>query len=64
MNTVEGFQVFSPIGFEMYPCKFANLCKECETCDVSQSAGYFDTENNDIITFYSRDYVNGMDFLE
>lgn len=59
MNTIQGFQVFSPIGFVNYPCKFTNLCRECDSCDVSQSAGYFDHDNFDIISFYSRDYVNG-----
>lgn len=59
MSTIQGFQVFSPIGFENYPCKYTNLCRECESCDVSQSAGYFDRENTDIISFYSKDYVNG-----
>lgn len=58
MNTIQGFQVFSPIGFVNYPCKYTNLCRECESCDVSQSAGYFDRDNYDIISFYSRDYVN------
>lgn len=62
MNTIQGFQVFSPIGFANYPCKYTKLCRECETCDVSQSAGYFDQENADIISFYSRDYVNGKVF--
>lgn len=60
MSTIQGFQVFSPIGFVNYPCKYTNLCRECESCDVSQSAGYFDRDNTDIISFYSRDYVNGM----
>lgn len=59
MSTILGFQIFSPIGFENYPCKFTNLCRECESCDVSQNAGYFDHENTDVISFYSRDYVNG-----
>lgn len=60
MNTVQGFQIFSPIGFMMYPCNFLNLCKDCETCDVSQSAGYFDRNNTDVIAFYSRDYIEGI----
>lgn len=59
MSTIQGFQVFSPIGFAMYPCTFTNLCRECSACDVSQGTGYFDTENNDVISFYSRDYVEG-----
>lgn len=59
MSTILGFQIFSPIGFQIYSCKFTNLCRECESCDVSQNAGYFDHENTDVISFYSRDYVNG-----
>lgn len=59
MNTIQGYQIFSPIGFLMYPCKFAGFCKECESCDVSQSTGYFDRTNYDVVSFYSRDYVQG-----
>lgn len=61
MNTIQGFQVFSPIGFMNYPCAYTNLCKECESCDVSQSGGYFDKHNYDVVSFYSRDYVDGKD---
>ncbi|XP_055911930.1 chondroitin sulfate glucuronyltransferase [Eupeodes corollae] len=64
MNTIQGFQVYSPIGFMMYPCKFAHFCKECETCDVSQSAGYFDRWNYDVISFYSKDYVEARKKLQ
>jgi chondroitin polymerizing factor len=59
MNTIQGFQVYSPIGFTQYPCKFTGLCNVCESCDVSQSGGYFDRHNYDVISFYSRDYVEG-----
>lgn len=60
MNTIQGFQIYSPIGFMMYPCNFAHFCKECDNCDVSQAAGYFDSTNYDVVSFYSRDYVEGM----
>lgn len=63
MSTIQGFQIFSPIGFVNYPCKLANFCKECDTCDVSQGTGYFDKENTDVIAFYSRDYVEGNYFF-
>jgi len=59
MNTIQGFQVYAPIGFQMYPCRWAHFCRECDTCDVSQSSGYFDRHNHDVIAFYSRDYVQG-----
>jgi len=64
MNTIQGFQVYSPIGFMMYPCKWTALCKECDTCDVSQSSGYFDRINYDVVSFYSRDYVDARKKLE
>ncbi|KAI8126812.1 Chondroitin sulfate synthase 2 [Lucilia cuprina] len=64
MNTIQGFQVYSPIGFMMYPCKLAGFCKECESCDVSQSTGYFDKWNYDVISFYSRDYVQARKLVE
>lgn len=44
----------------MYPCRLAHFCKQCESCDVSQSSGYFDKWNYDLIAFYSRDYVQGL----
>lgn len=59
MNTIQGFQIFSPIGFMMYPCRWTTLCKDCDTCDVGQNSGYFDRNNYDVIAFYSRDYVEG-----
>lgn len=59
MNTIQGFQVFSPIGFQAYPCLWTGLCRECATCDVGQHLGYFDRQNVDVISFYSRDYVEG-----
>lgn len=60
MNTVQGFQIFSPIGFMMYPCDVTKLCKECDSCDVSQATGYFDKINVDVLAFYSADYVEGL----
>lgn len=59
MNTIQGFQVYSPVGFMQYPCKYTSMCNVCENCDVSQSGGYFDRHNFDVISFYSRDYVDG-----
>lgn len=59
MNTIQGFQVFSPIGFQTYPCAYTGLCVECGNCDVAQHLGYFDKDNVDVISFYSRDYVDG-----
>lgn len=59
MNTIQGFQVFSPIGFQTYPCEYTGLCRDCPTCDVGQHLGYFDRQNVDVISFYSRDYVEG-----
>lgn len=64
MNTIAGFQVFSPIGFTMYPCRWTKLCKECDGCDVGQSSGYFDRANYDVVSFYSRDYVESRKLLE
>ncbi|XP_050331692.1 chondroitin sulfate glucuronyltransferase [Bactrocera neohumeralis] len=64
MNTIQGFQIYSPIGFMMYPCRLAHFCKQCESCDVSQSSGYFDKWNYDLIAFYSRDYVQARKLIE
>lgn len=64
MNTIQGFQVYAPIGFQLYPCNWAHFCKECDTCDISQSSGYFDSHNHDVIAFYSRDYVQARKLLD
>ncbi|XP_055531005.1 chondroitin sulfate synthase 2 [Wyeomyia smithii] len=64
MNTIAGFQVFAPIGFAMYPCGWTRQCKECDGCDVGQSSGYFDRFNYDVVSFYSRDYVEARKLLE
>ncbi|KAH8396317.1 hypothetical protein KR222_008113 [Zaprionus bogoriensis] len=64
MNTIQGFQVYAPIGFQLYPCNWAHFCKECDTCDVSQSSGYFDRQNHDVIAFYSRDYVQARKLMD
>lgn len=59
MNTIAGFQVYSPVSVSNYPCKFTSFCRDCETCDVSQANGYFDSNNFDVIAFYGKDYVEG-----
>lgn len=64
MNTIQGFQIYSPIGFMQYPCRKTGLCHECESCDVAQSTGYYDRHNYDVISFYSRDYVDARKKLE
>ncbi|EDV91747.1 GH24548 [Drosophila grimshawi] len=64
MNTIQGFQVYAPIGFQLYPCTWAQFCKDCDTCDISQSSGYFDRHNHDVIAFYSRDYVQARKLMD
>uniref|UniRef100_A0A336K0T1 Hexosyltransferase n=1 Tax=Culicoides sonorensis TaxID=179676 RepID=A0A336K0T1_CULSO len=64
MNTISGFQVYSPVSFSNYPCKFTLFCKECDSCDVSQATGYFDSNNFDVIAFYGKDYVEARKALE
>lgn len=64
MNTVQGFLVYSPIGFMTYPCSWSSLCRSCDTCDVGQGYGYFDRDNYDVISFYSRDYVEARKRIE
>lgn len=64
MNCIQGFQIYSPIGFMNYPCKLTSLCKECDSCDVGQGYGYFDRGNYDVVAFYSRDYVEARKKLE
>ncbi|XP_063707843.1 chondroitin sulfate glucuronyltransferase [Culicoides brevitarsis] len=64
MNTIAGFQVYSPISVSNYPCKFTQFCRDCDSCDVSQANGYFDSQNFDILAFYGKDYVEARKKLE
>ncbi|XP_044764100.1 chondroitin sulfate glucuronyltransferase [Coccinella septempunctata] len=53
MNTIEKFQVFSPIPFRQYNPKASEYSK----FEVNKNAGHFDREEYKYISFYGRDYV-------
>lgn len=53
MNTIEKFQVFSPIPFRQYNPKTSDYLK----LEVNKNAGHFDREEYKFISFYGRDYV-------
>lgn len=55
MNTIEKFQVFSPIPFRQYNKKASEYTK----LEVNKNAGHFDREEYKYISFYGRDYIEG-----
>lgn len=56
MNTIEGFQVFSPIPFRQYNPQVSGTKK----FEVNTNVGHFDREEFRYLAFYSKDYVEGM----
>ncbi|XP_050316001.1 chondroitin sulfate glucuronyltransferase [Anthonomus grandis grandis] len=53
MNTLENYQIFSPIPFRQYDPKITQI----PNLSVNKSAGHFDREEFKYISFYGRDYV-------
>lgn len=53
MNTIMGFQIFSPIPFRQYDPKISGTA----TLDVHKDVGHFDRDEYKFISFYGRDYV-------
>lgn len=53
MNTIEKFQVFSPIPFRQYNPKVSLHY----VLEISKNSGHFDTETYNYISFYGVDYV-------
>lgn len=53
MNTIQGFQIFSPIPFRQYNSKISQTV----AMDVNKNTGHFDKEEYRYISFYGKDYV-------
>lgn len=56
LNTMMGKQVFFPIAFNYYSFadgKFLN--------QINQDSGYFDQNNNQIVSFYNTDFIDNYD---
>ncbi|KAK4877945.1 hypothetical protein RN001_010451 [Aquatica leii] len=53
MNTVNNFQVFSPIPFRQYNPNVTHI----DVFDVKKAVGHFDHEEYRYIAFYGKDYV-------
>ncbi|KAL1502065.1 hypothetical protein ABEB36_007266 [Hypothenemus hampei] len=53
MNTIEDFQIYSPIPFRQYNPKISQIIQ----FDVNKMSGHFDRELYNYISFYGRDYV-------
>ncbi|XP_076255911.1 chondroitin polymerizing factor isoform X1 [Rhynchophorus ferrugineus] len=53
MNTIENYQIFSPIPFRQYD----PLISLYPRLDVNKMSGHFDREEYKYISFYGRDYV-------
>ncbi|CAG9768082.1 unnamed protein product [Ceutorhynchus assimilis] len=54
MNTISGYQVFSPIPFKQYDPHVTDMLN----MEVTKTAGHFDREEYKYISFYGIDYVN------
>lgn len=55
MNTIENYQIFSPIPFRQYNPQISQM----SVLDVNKMSGHFDREEYKYIAFYGRDYVVG-----
>ncbi|XP_066255472.1 chondroitin sulfate synthase 2 [Euwallacea similis] len=53
MNTIENYQIFSPIPFRQYNPQISQILQ----IEVTKMAGHFDREDYKYISFYGKDYV-------
>ncbi|XP_050503243.1 chondroitin sulfate glucuronyltransferase [Diabrotica virgifera virgifera] len=53
MNTIQSFQIFSPVPFRQYNPRVSQI----STFDVNKISGHFDREEYKYISFYGKDYV-------
>lgn len=62
INTISGWQVFSPIPFVEYnpAISLMNLPRS-ETLNISTNQGFYDNFDSEHISFYMADYLNGKD---
>lgn len=61
MNTIIGWQIFSPIPFsEFNPIITKNPPQQY--MDINKRQGHFDTYNTEHISFYVKDYVTSKYF--
>ncbi len=57
MNTILGWQIFSPIPFsEFNPAVYG---EQQPFLDVNRKCGRFDSYNNEHLSFYAKDYLVG-----
>jgi chondroitin polymerizing factor 2 len=63
INTISGWQLFSPIPFAEYnpEVSFPGLSKT-EALNISTNQGFYDIHETQHISFYMADYLNGKNF--
>jgi len=61
MNTILGWQVFSPIPFSEYhpDIVFSSTNTRPKELDINKTYGHYDTREISHIAFYARDYTTG-----
>uniref|UniRef100_A0A8D8M5D0 Hexosyltransferase n=1 Tax=Cacopsylla melanoneura TaxID=428564 RepID=A0A8D8M5D0_9HEMI len=55
MNTIQGYQVFSPIPFSEYSPNITQ--HKSASIDINKNIGHFNVYNHDHISFYVKDYL-------
>lgn len=59
MNTIQGYQVYSPIPFSEYSPNITQ--RTSATIDINKNMGHFNIYNNEHISFYVKDYLKARD---
>lgn len=61
MNTIKNWQVFSPIPFSEFnpDIVYSDDFVRPKEMDINKNYGHYDTLNNDHISFYVKDYIEG-----
>lgn len=59
MNTIQGYQVFSPIPFTEYSPNITQ--RTTPIIDINKNMGHFNVHNNEHMSFYVKDYLRTRD---
>lgn len=59
MNTIQGYQVYSPVPFSEYSPNITQ--RTSASIDINKNMGHFDVYNHEHISFYVKDYLRVRD---
>lgn len=62
MNTIQGYQVFSPLPFSEYSPNITQ--RMSPSIDINKNMGQFNVYNNEHISFYVKDYMRARDRID